>query len=333
MFTVYVVVAGLVAVVPSMDGAQNVIDILVLNAEGVRTDVGIPIEGHGGSVTFHDCQSRRIELGRDRVEEVEVRIGGEAGARRWKMDDAQRRVPDLSDFYTSVVFRNASVPIEVRPECLAGDITGCVDAYGERLLAARVRLTGGWTIAPLEVDHDGKLISLADESEYSLVSLGPYVPRFASLRPPPDGDPRFLDGRRSLAGGMLLSIAASSREKVDILRKTGGVWKAESFSGGYNCASFHQTEGDCMRIDIRNIPSYGGAYKGVTCDRMPFERVDLHFDRFYDLLVSPPVFRFLPLLETFDTEFCCAMRGSCGAAAGDPPGIKCFDTIITKAPQ
>jgi len=307
MIKLYLLVFGLTAVVPKYDVAGNLTGatVLILNADGVTTKWGAYIRPHEARIDYRDVDGGSVTWSGPGFEDLRISLEGKLASRPMAVDE-EDRILKLNQLYRKGSSWSPK-SLTVRPGCL-GPVPQqqCLDHDDRMLLSGRIELSGGWKVRPVEIDELRRPVLMKDRSTFGFVSLNESQPKFSPHVSP-------------LAGGLLFEADVDLEDFTIERSSNGGPWQNVKVVPANDCREFGQQCGECVRIEVRNIPQH--AHQRLECGEAATDRIDSHFDRVYELLVDPPAWRFLPFLFELNSDDCIALHR--GEPGGDPPEVKC----------
>jgi len=289
----FVVLAGLIALVPQVDQQGNVqITALILRADGQV--LGHPVHPHeplirffgGGGQVFQNSKAATLTAGSGSITIV----------------DPNRRILGLNTLYPR--------GLPLKNDCLSGGEpqTSCRRPDGSPALVGRVTFKGAWTLRPVEIDY----LQSPRPNDIDTTVLG-----FVSYQ-----QPHVSTVEVSVAGAILFETDQPLSAQVD--------GQSVSPPAIPSCAVFNLDPVQCSFIRVSNLPKTGGP-AGPKCGERQGE-VDEHFDLIYGIFDSsstaqPLTFRYLPFNRTEDVVTCQRILHPPGP--GDaPPRIKCPSTLL-----
>jgi hypothetical protein len=294
MFKVYVILVGLIGVIPGSDGKS--ITAILLKTDGQQTAMGKPITPHEAKVRFRSASSG-ISVTRPLTGDLTFEPIGPQADFNVNLND-NHRFPRLGKLlHHSVVVRSGCTGGNPATDCKHNNLP---------LVAARVRLTGGWTLRPLEVES-GR--TCGDEPILRPLARDRSVWGFR----PANAEDKEHGREGEFTNGFMFEIWLPN---LASLRVIGGLDVMKNQEG--DCTSLDPSAPNCAFIVVRNFGE---------CDPSPMpphdDSDDTHFELLYALLDPVPTAeqRFIPIRQTKHIP-----RASQGP--GQPPGSKCFGGLM-----
>lgn len=313
MLKVYVLIFGLIALVPQKDPSGK---ITSLTALVLATPTGTTYSWNAPFPTHHPERSIYFlntppPLPVLHLANHQIRLTAPAVAAPGEISlPVGLRAMDLGKVFEAAGYTPAQVP-KVRDECRSIDLLRpCNDSQGRNLLAATVTFNGDWLVKEVELNYELEPVTTPiDTSQYS----------FLRIDPPPG---TLIPASMQLAGALLFEGNLTTQSDLNLQE---GPTSYNNLPRG-NCPS-SLGGSQCIFITIGNHP-----LSSIPCtDITQFDRVDHHFDRIFELLdysASPPTLprRFLPYVLWRDQR---AIDILCpGGFIGYPPAIKCPSPLI-----
>jgi len=285
MFKVYVIMFGLIAVVTSQD--QKSVTAILLKTDGFTTSEGVALVPHKAKALYRpSALNGALRTFPFDGKDLTFTLTGSQASFPMNLRDIEK-LPRLA----SVL---GSGPALVLPGCLGASPGNECRHNGLPLVAGRVKLSGGWTLRPVEVVKEQAQPTLRDHSIWGFRSvLAP------SVKAQPHGEmvsgfqfEIYLPNSNSLHGfdGQDFSLVQSPKE---------------------DCERFDPSAPDCAIVVVSNI--------GAQMVQDDGSGLDTHFEALYFLLANPARERFIPVLEMEDKR---------KDGPGNPPGSKCFGGLV-----
>jgi hypothetical protein len=313
MLKAYIMIFGLIALVPHKDPATG--KITSLTALVLATPSGTKYSWNTEFPPHHPQRKIYFQQGPFAVLNLAghtIQIAAPAATPPGEITmQASLPIVDLRQVFLNDGYLSAEVP-KLRAKCLRIDPSDpCTDSKGKDLLAGIITITGDWSTSVVEINDESQpAIAETDKSEYSFMAAD-YLPG------------KLVPSKSRIGGAVLLE--ATLTNETDLVYKEGTT--AHSLPKG-SCP-FSSGSTQCIFMTISNHPVQPIPCKDVT----EYDRVDHHFDRIYELLDysgSPlgHAKRFLPYV--FWRDQATVDKLCLGGSGGDLPAIKCPSPRISE---
>ena len=310
MFKVYVMIVGLIALVPHKDASGKITSLtaLILDApSGTKYSWNEDFPSHQPQRRIYFVSSPTPVLNLA-GHQMEIKAPAAVPPHGIPFPTALP-ILNLQSVFTAASYSASDMPT-LRPECFTiNPANPCKDSRGNNLLAGVATFSGDWSISSVEINFSREPFpAVVDTSQYTFMAV--------------DSPGTIIPYKTQLSGAILLSADLSNES--DLLYKENGV----SYTLGKGACPFSNGATQCMLIVLINLPVHSMPCRDIT----EFDRVDQHFDRMFELFNYPgsPTAhpkRFLPYVLWRDQPAIDALcpRGS----AGDPPAIKCPSAFVS----
>jgi hypothetical protein len=311
MLKAYIMIVGLIALVPHKDAATGKVTsltaLVLATPSGATYSWNTQYPPHHAQRSFYFQPGSTLSL---TGQNIQITAPASTSPGEIKIP-ANLPIVELTKVFLDAGYKPNEVP-KIRKNCLQIDSANpCIDSKGKNLLAGIVTISGDWSVQTVEINYEHEPdLDVIDKSEYSFLAA--------------DYLPGSLVHSTTRIGGAIL-LEANLTKETDLIYKEG----TTTYTLPSGPCLFSSSALNCVAIAVSNHPA-----QSVPCEQITdFDRVDFHFDRVFELLdysSSPANLpkRFLPFVFSRDSD---AMKKLCpGGFSGDPPKIKCPTASISE---